>query len=204
MNLFSETALFSLFLGIGLSVSVGFRVFLPLFLISLLASLNQNFVTIADDMIWITDPNFMVLFGIAALVEVGVFFVPFLDNKLDRLKIPFSIIAGIILFKSIFLSESNAVNWILSLLIGGGVAGLVSYTIAIVRNITSTTTNGVGNFLVNMAEIIVAILLSITAILFSPLAFVIAAILIYLMVRSLNRLKRDSLGNLKISSFSAE
>ncbi len=197
MNLFTETALLSLFLGIGLSASAGFRVFLPLFLISFLAWQDQNLMELTTEMHWLSNPVVVVVFGLAALVEIGIYYIPFLDNKLDKLKIPFACIAGVILVKSTMLIDNNVIAWLVALIIGGGIAGLVSYSIAVARKITSTTTNGDGNFLVNTAEIVGALLLSITAIIFSPLAVVITAILIYLMIKSLSRIKDGTSENLR-------
>lgn len=51
-------------------------------------------------------------------------------------------------------------------------------------------TRGAGNFLINIGEICVALILSITAIFISPLAFMITVILIVILLIALNRLEK--------------
>ena len=73
----SETII-SIFLGIGLAASVGFRVFLPLFALSLAAyfgvwELNQHWV-------WIGSLAALIILGVATLVELLAYFIPWVDN----------------------------------------------------------------------------------------------------------------------------
>jgi Kef-type K+ transport system membrane component KefB len=68
-----ETIL-SIFLGVGLAASVGFRIFLPLFFLSLAAyfnvwELNENWQ-------WIGSLTALIVLGVATIVEIFAYFIP--------------------------------------------------------------------------------------------------------------------------------
>ena len=78
--------LISVFLGVGLAASVGFRVFLPLFALSLAAyfgvwELNESWQ-------WIGSTAALVTLGVATLVEIFGYYIPYLDNLLDSIAVP--------------------------------------------------------------------------------------------------------------------
>lgn len=83
----------SIFLGIGLSVSVGFRVFVPLFALSLAAyfnlwELNESWERIRSLLAVIT-------LGVATVVEIFGYYIPYIDNVLDTIAIPLATIVGV-------------------------------------------------------------------------------------------------------------
>ena len=87
----SETVI-SIFLGVGLAASAGFRVFLPLFALSLAGyfgvwELNANWQ-------WIGSLAAVLTLGIATVVEVFAYFIPWVDNALDSIAIPLAAVAG--------------------------------------------------------------------------------------------------------------
>ena len=86
------TTLLSIALGIGLAASAGFRVFLPLFALSLSAyfglwPVNENWQ-------WLASTPALIILGVATLAEIGAYLVPFIDNLLDTLAVPLAGIAG--------------------------------------------------------------------------------------------------------------
>lgn len=196
MYLISVTDIMSLFLGIGLATSTGFRVFLPLFMLSIIAYFTVDTIGISDDMLWIVNPNVMLFLGLATVLEVIAYFIPFLDNKLDKIKIPFAFVVGTILVKATFLESNLIIGWFVALVFGGGIAAFVSYSIAKARTIATIATKGAGNFIINTAELIGALCLSITAIFISPLAFIITVILLFFMIKGLNRLEKRTIETL--------
>ncbi|MDH3699391.1 MAG: DUF4126 domain-containing protein, partial [Flavobacteriaceae bacterium] len=87
----SETII-SIFLGVGLAASVGFRVFLPLFALSLAAyfgvwELNDNWQ-------WIGSLAALITLGAATIIEIFAYFIPWFDNLLDSIAVPLAAIAG--------------------------------------------------------------------------------------------------------------
>ena len=82
----------SIFLGIGLAASVGFRVFVPLFALSLASYFN--FWELNESWQWIGSLTAVITLGVATLVEISAYYIPYLDNLLDTIAIPLATIAG--------------------------------------------------------------------------------------------------------------
>jgi Kef-type K+ transport system membrane component KefB len=88
----------SIFLGIGLSASVGFRVFVPLFALS--QSAYFNLWELNDSWQWIGSLVAVVTFGVATVVEVFGYYIPYIDHALDTIAIPLATIAGVMVMVS--------------------------------------------------------------------------------------------------------
>src|SRR5690606_41688923 len=119
MNLTPDTII-SIFLGIGLATSVGFRVFLPLFALSFAAylgvwDLNENWQ-------WIGSMAALVTLGVATFVEIFAYFIPWVDNVLDSLAIPLAALAGTAVMVSTVAGLDPVVTWSLASMSGGAPA----------------------------------------------------------------------------------
>ena len=204
MYLISLTTILSLFLGIGLAASSGFKVFLPLFLTSFLAFLDFDLISITEDVVWLKNPIVLFVIGIFTILEISIYFIPFVDNRMDKVKVPLSFITGALVMKATFMLSSSSAGWIISFVFGGFLAMFFSYICAIVRRITTITTRGAGNFLVNIAELSVVLLLTSISILASPLAFLIIVFLIILSYMALNRLEKRIPNDLKHTMLNVE
>ena len=77
-----ETAL-SVILGIGLSAACGFRVFVPMLGTSI-AALSGH-LELSEGFGWIGTPAAAIGFGTATVIEIGAYYVPWLDNLLEKL-----------------------------------------------------------------------------------------------------------------------
>ena len=82
-------------LGIGLSASTGFRVFIPL----LVAGLASHFglLPLGENFAWMGSVPALISFSIATVVEVLAYYIPFVDNLLDNIATPLSVGAGTLL-----------------------------------------------------------------------------------------------------------
>ncbi len=80
--------------GVGLAAACGFRVFVPLLGISLAAQTGH--LELASGFGWIGSPVAAAAFGVATLLEVGAYLVPWVDNALDALASPAAVVAGTI------------------------------------------------------------------------------------------------------------
>lgn len=85
----TETIL-SIFLGVSLAASVGFRVFLPLFVLSIASytgmwELNENWD-------WLGSLPALITLGVAMILEIGAYFIPWVDTVLDAIAIPLAAI----------------------------------------------------------------------------------------------------------------
>jgi hypothetical protein len=76
----------SFLLGIGLSAAVGFRVFVPMLLVSL-ASM-AGVLTLSPGFQWMGTPVAALVFAMATLIELLSFLVPWVSNALDSIATP--------------------------------------------------------------------------------------------------------------------
>jgi hypothetical protein len=179
----SETVI-SIFLGIGLAASTGFRVFLPLFALSLASyfgiwDLNESWS-------WIGSLAAVVTLGIATLAEIFAYFIPWIDNALDSLAIPLAAIAGTAVMVSTIADLDPVITWSLAIIAGGGTATAIKGANAAGRLTSTATTGGIANPVVSTVETGTAVAVS-TASIFAPILGVILVIIILVLIFSIYR-----------------
>ncbi|MCX2680887.1 DUF4126 domain-containing protein [Galbibacter sp. EGI 63066] len=174
----SETII-SIFLGIGLAASVGFRVFLPLFVMSLAA--HFNVIGLSDSWEWIGSIPALVVLGVAMLLEIFAYYIPFVDNLLDTIAVPLAAIAGTAVMVSTVADLPPVVTWSLAIIAGGGTASLVKGASAGTRLTSSASTAGLGNPVVSTVETGSATAMSLASI-FSPILAIILVVIILLFI----------------------
>lgn len=141
-------------LGIGLSASTGFRVFLPLLVAGIAARLG--FLPLTESFSWLSGNTSLISLGVATIVEIGAYYIPFIDNLLDSISTPLAVGAGTLITASVLPADSELVKWITSFIVGGGAAAAVQGGTAALRLGSTGTTGGTGNFLVSTGENIAA------------------------------------------------
>ena len=185
----SSETIISIFLGIGLSASVGFRVFLPLFALSLAAYFQLW--ELNDSWLWIGSTSALITFGIATIVEILGYFIPFIDNLLDTIAIPLATVAGTAVMVSTVADLSPVITWALAIIAGGGTAAAIKSTASATRLGSSVSTAGLANPLVSVIETITSIVLAIVSIFLPILAIVLVLLLFYVVFRFYKKLKRN-------------
>jgi hypothetical protein len=173
-----ETAL-SICVGIGLSAACGFRVFVPLLVMSI-ASLSGH-MTLAHGFAWIGTYPALVSLSVATCIEIAGYYVPWLDHLLDTLATPASIVAGTIVTASAVGDMSPFLKWTLAVIAGGGAAGLVQGATVMTRAASTATTGGLANPVVSTLELVGATFISILAII-APIVAVLLLITIMVFV----------------------
>lgn len=171
--------LVSLFLGIGLASATGFRVFLPVFGLSLASYFH--IIPLNESWMWIGSLPAILSFGIATIVEILGYYIPFVDNLLDTIATPLAAIAGFVVMSSTLVDISPTITTILAIIAGGGTASAMQALTATTRLASSVKTAGLGNPFVSTAETGTAITLSSLAIFF-PIIAVIIVIIIFLLI----------------------
>jgi hypothetical protein len=166
----------SICLGIGLAASVGFRVFLPLFSLSL--SSYFNLWELNESWLWLGSLTALITFGVATLVEILAYYIPFIDNALDSISIPLAALAGTAVMMSTMVDLSPMISWSLAIIAGGGTAAAISGSSSVTRLASTTSTGGVGNPIVSTIETLSAILMSVVSIFLPVLAIVFVIILL--------------------------
>lgn len=179
MDIFDSNTIMSFFLGIGLAASAGFRVFLPLFALSIGAHFGQDLLQLNETWEWVGSWPAMIALGVATVVEIAAYYIPVVDNLLDTIAIPLAAVAGTVLMGSTLLDMSDVTTWALAIIAGGGTAAAVSGTTAAARAVSTGTTGGTGNFMVNTGETAAASVLSLTSLIWAPIAFVFVLIVLF-------------------------
>jgi hypothetical protein len=168
-------------IGLGLAAACGFRVFVPMLVLSLAA--RADFVTLAEQFQWIEAWPAMVAFGVATALEIVAYYVPVLDNLLDTIAAPAAVIAGVLVAAACVYDVDPLLQWSLAIIAGGGTAGTVKAGLAGIRISATTTTGGSGNFLVSSVEWLSSTALSVLSIFLPILAALIAIALAVCLIR---------------------
>lgn len=154
--------LLSVCIGLGLSAACGFRIFVPLLVTSIAA--YSGHLSLAPSFQWIASPEALTAFSIATALEIGGYYVPWLDNFLDTVATPAAVIAGTVVTASMVTDVSPFLKWSLAVVAGGGVAGTVQAVTVLARGLSLTHTAGVGNPVIATAELGGSILTAIAAV----------------------------------------
>ena len=175
----------SICLGIGLSAACGFRVFVPLLVMSI-AALSGH-LPLAHGFEWIGSYPALVAFSVATAVEIAGYYIPWVDHLLDTVATPAAIIAGTLVTASLLTDISPFVKWTLAIIAGGGAAGMVQGTTVVTRGASLAGTGGLANPLVATLELAGAVITSILALLVPVLVIVLLALFLAVFGRKLLR-----------------
>ncbi len=175
-------------LGIGLSASTGFRVFVPLLIAGIAARfgvlpMNESFV-------WLSSNAGLGSLGVATVVEMAAYYIPFVDNLLDHISTPLSIGAGTLISASVLPIDNELVKWLSSLILGGGSAALVQGATAALRLGSSGATGGAANFVLASGENIAAIVTPILSIILPIVMAILILLTFWIAFRLITRRKK--------------
>ena len=183
------TTLSAIMAGICLSAASGLRVFLPILALGL--AVRFELIEVSEQFLWLASEPVLIIVGLAALFEVGAYYIPVVDNLLDVLATPAAIGGGTVIVSSL-LPEMNAVlQWSTAAALGGGTAGIVQAATVVTRGLSTSTTAGLGNSLVSTGETGGSLLAIFMALIFPILFGIVVVIgLIALLVWLIRRLLR--------------
>jgi hypothetical protein len=169
-------------LGLGLSASAGFRVFVPLLVAAVAA--RTGILPLHENFSWMSSWPAIVCFGTATIAEIAAYYIPLVDNFLDAINAPLAIAGGTLLATSVLPADSELVKWIIGLLVGGGSAGMIHAGTSLLRFASTKTTAGTGNALVATGEHAAAFGISVST-LFIPvlMSILVIALVGYLLYR---------------------
>lgn len=174
-------AALSIALGLGLAAACGFRVFVPLLVIS--AASYSGHLTLSGSFDWIASTPALVTLIVATALEVAAYYIPWVDNLLDTVASPAAVVAGVVASASVITGMDPYLKWTMAVIAGGGIAGAVQVVTTGTRSASLVTTAGFGNPFVSSAETGSSIVLSVLAIV-APLLAVGLAILFLVFVSS--------------------
>lgn len=175
----------SVLIGLGLAAACGFRIFVPLLIMSLASRAEVGHLVLGEHFAWIGSTPALVAFSVATVLEIAGYYIPWVDNLLDAVATPTAVVAGILVTASAMTDVSPLLKWTLAILAGGGTTAVFQGFTAMVRHISSFTTGGLGNPVVATVEAGSSALLAVLAITVPAVAFLFVVGLLYLGVRKL-------------------
>jgi Domain of unknown function (DUF4126) len=183
----SETDLVSsIVLGVGLAAATGFRVFLPLLVVSVAA--YTGYLPLDHGFAWLGTPAAVIMLATATVAEILAYYIPGVDNLLDTLATPAALVAGTVVAAAVITDLPPMLKWTAAVIAGGGVAGITQGVTAILRAKSTVFTGGLGNMVISTAEFGGALLVSLLALAAPIAALVLVIVFLWLAIRILRRL----------------
>ena len=174
---------FAAMIGVALSATCGFRVFVPLLAVCIATrateSEGESYVQLAENFTWLASDPAFVVFLVAAIFEIAGYYLPIIDNFLDTVATPAAVVAGTLITAAFLVDVEPWLQWTLGVIAGGGLAGAVQATTVVTRAASTVTTGGLGNPVVASVETGYSFLSSLLAVVFAPLALAVVLLLVF-------------------------
>lgn len=177
----------SLSLGLGLAAACGFRIFIP----PLMMGLGSRFdlYDLEGSFIWVGEDWAIAVFAIATLLEIGGYYVPWIDNLLDTVATPAAVIGGIFVTSASLEGDVDpSLQWILATIAGGSTAGVIQLGTVATRAVSTGVTGGLANPVVSTLEALASV---ICILLSFFLAIVIPFVLIFLIWKAIEYITKS-------------
>lgn len=181
----------SIFLGIGLAAAVGFRVFLPLLVLSLAGYCEV--IPLNESWQWMGSLTAVITLGVATLVEISGYYIPWLDNLLDTIALPLATLAGTAVMVATVTDLNPVVTWSLAIIAGGGTAAAIKGNASAARLTSTATTAGTANPIIATVETAIAAVMAFASIFIPILAFILVVLLFFIIFRLYKKLRKKRL-----------
>ena len=174
-------SLLSIAAGLALAASAGFRVFVPLLVVS--AAARSGWLEIAPQFEWIATTEALTVFATATAVEIGAYYVPFLDNLLDTISTPAAVAAGMLASAAVLVDLPPWLQYSIAIAGAGSTAGVVAASTTMLRLKSSALTAGFGNAVLATFELFGAFGVALVAVVVPVLALVVVVAILALAIR---------------------
>ncbi len=181
----------SIFTGIGLAAAAGFRIFLPLFALSIAA--RMHLMPLNEKFAWLGSDIALAILFIATIVEIGAYLIPWVDHMLDAIAIPLAGIAGTFAVGATLTDLDPAVTWALALIAGGGTATAVQASTSTTRVASTATTGGLANPVFGAVESVMSFIFSLLAFVMPVLGVILLLVIGYFVFKIFRKKKQKSL-----------
>jgi hypothetical protein len=175
--------------GIGLSAAAGFRVFIPMLVLSIAG--KSGAIELGDSFLWLESWPALLALSTATVAEVAAYYIPWVDNALDSIATPAALVAGTVISAAVLPDINPGVKWTLAAIMGGAPAGVVQAGTVLTRGTSTATTGGMGNPIVSTVEagssLVTAILALVIPIL---IGIIVLCIVLWLCVKLIKRFRR--------------
>ncbi|WP_422924875.1 DUF4126 domain-containing protein [Singulisphaera sp. PoT] len=157
-------------MGIGLSAASGFRVFVPLLIMSL--GMHLGYISPHESFRWVGSTPALVVLSVATAVEFLGYLIPMVDHALDAMALPASAVAGTVLTAGAIAELDPFARYTLAIIAGGGTAAAMRSSLALGRGASTATTGGLANPVLSVFEFFASIFVTIFAVLLPVFAVV--------------------------------
>lgn len=157
--------------GISLSAACGFRVFVPMLVMSI--AVQAGHLEPASGFQWLGSTPAIVGFSVATALEIAAYFIPVVNNLLDAVATPAAAVAGTLLTASMVGDVSPWFRWVLAAVAGGSVAGGIQLaTVSLRSAATSVGGSGIVSALEDGAAVVTSVLAVVLPVLTAALLIV--------------------------------
>jgi hypothetical protein len=167
--------------GLALAAAAGFRVFVPLLAVSLAA--RSGWLNLSPSFEWLATDAASLALATATIIEIGAYYVPFLDNALDTLAAPVAVLVGMIAAASVLTDLPPWLQYTIAIIGAGSTAGMVHASTSLLRLKSSAATAGLGNPILATLELFVSILIAVLALLAPFIALALVAVIVVVAAR---------------------
>ena len=182
--------LLSLSLGLGLAAACGFRVFIPPLMMGVGSRLDLY--KLEGSFVWVDDNWAIAIFAVATLLEIGGYFIPWIDNLLDTVATPAAIIGGIFVTSASLEGElDSSAQWTLSVIAGGSVSGVIQLGTVATRAVSTGTTGGLANPIISLLEAVASILCILISLFLVAIIPIVIIFLIWKSIRYIQITKKE-------------
>jgi hypothetical protein len=126
-------------------------------------------------------------FATATILEVIGYYVPWVDHLLDIVATPAAVIAGTVATASMIVDLPPFLKWTLSLIAGGGIAGLVQGSTSALRLKSSLLSAGSGNPVIATLELVGSTVTALLAILAPVVCLVLIGLFLFFVLWKLGK-----------------
>jgi hypothetical protein len=173
--------------GLALAAAAGFRVFVPLLVVSFAA--RTGWLPLSTGFEWMGTTPALVVFATATMLEIAAYYFPFFDNLLDTIATPAAVLAGIVASASVLTDLPPWLRYSVAIIGAGGTAGIVQGSTVLLRLKSSAATAGTGNVFLASLELLASLIMSVASLLLPLLALLLVAGFLFFAMWRLARLR---------------
>ena len=185
-NKFAMETAIGICMGIGLAAACGFRVFVPLLVLSLGA--NAGLVHLSHEMAWLSSSPAVIALAVACIVEIAAYWVPSIDHALDAIASPAAVVAGTLAATSQMGDMGPALTWVAGAVAGGTTAAAAQTMNVGARGVGTVATAGIFNPFISAVQSVLSVVVSVLSIVVPVFAAVIGLGIMVFVVRKIARL----------------
>ena len=173
--------------GLALAAAAGFRVFVPLLVVSFAA--RTGWLPLSTGFEWMGTTPALVVFATATVLEIAAYYLPFFDNLLDTIATPAAVLAGIVASASVLTDLPPWLRYSVAIIGAGGTAGIVQGSTVLLRLKSSAATAGTGNVFLASLELLGSLIMSVASLLLPLLALLLVAGFLFFAMWRLARIR---------------